>query len=62
MEIFLILQQMQILLIRPEGRENAKIYLKDNPEVCAEIEQKVREHYGLTDDTAGRTATDGQEK
>jgi len=45
-----------------QGRENAKIYLKENPEVCAEIEQKVREHYGLTDDTAGQTATDGQEK
>lgn len=45
-----------------QGRENAKLYLKDNPEVCAEIEQKVREHYGLTDDTAGQTATDGQEK
>ena len=45
-----------------QGRENAKIYLKDNPEVCAEIKQKVREHYGLTDDAAGQTATDGQEK
>lgn len=31
-----------------QGRENAKQYLKDNPEVCAEVEQKVREHYGLT--------------
>ncbi len=31
-----------------QGRENAKQYLKDNPEVCAEIEQKVRAHYGLT--------------
>ena len=30
-----------------QGRENAKQYLKDNPEACAEIEQKVREHYGL---------------
>ena len=30
-----------------QGRENAKQCLKDNPEACAEIEQKVREHYGL---------------
>ncbi|MCI8725222.1 MAG: recombinase RecA [Hungatella sp.] len=30
-----------------QGRENAKIYLKDNPQVCLEIENKVREHYGL---------------
>ncbi len=31
-----------------QGRENAKQYLKDNPEICAEIEKKVREHYGLS--------------
>lgn len=30
-----------------QGRENAKQYLKENPEVMAEIEQKVRNHYGL---------------
>jgi recombination protein RecA len=30
-----------------QGRENAKQYLKDNPDVCQEIENKVREHYGL---------------
>lgn len=30
-----------------QGRENAKIYLKDNPAVCHEIENKVREYYGL---------------
>jgi recombination protein RecA len=30
-----------------QGRENAKQYLKENPEVCKEIENKVREHYGL---------------
>lgn len=32
-----------------QGRENAKNYLKENPEVFAEIEQKVREKYSLTD-------------
>lgn len=30
-----------------QGRENAKQFLRDNPEVCREIEMKVREHYGL---------------
>ena len=42
-----------------QGRENAKQYLQDNPEVCAEIEQKVREHYGLvpTGETAEDTGT-----
>ncbi|MCM1184037.1 MAG: recombinase RecA [Roseburia sp.] len=30
-----------------QGRENAKQYLRDNPEVCSEIENKVRAHFGL---------------
>ena len=30
-----------------QGRENAKQYLKDNPEVFDEVSIKVREHYGL---------------
>lgn len=30
-----------------QGRENAKQYLKDNPEVCQEIAKKVRAHFGL---------------
>ncbi len=30
-----------------QGRENAKQYLKDNPQICAEVEAKVRDHYGL---------------
>ncbi len=30
-----------------QGRENAKQYLKDNPEVCKEIEGKVRAHFDL---------------
>ena len=30
-----------------QGRENAKTYLKEHPEMCAQIEDKVREHYGL---------------
>lgn len=30
-----------------QGRENAKQYLKDNPDICKEIENKVRAHFGL---------------
>ena len=30
-----------------QGRENAKIYLKEHPDVCAEIDKKVREHYNI---------------
>jgi len=30
-----------------QGRENAKLYLKENPEVFTEIEDKIRENYKL---------------
>ena len=30
-----------------QGRENAKLYLKDHPEMSAEIEAKVKEHLGM---------------
>jgi len=30
-----------------QGRENAKQFLRDNPDVCQEIENKVRAHYDL---------------
>ena len=30
-----------------QGRENAKTYLKENPAVCAEIDEKVRAHFNL---------------
>ena len=30
-----------------QGRENAKQYLREHPDVMAEAESKVREHYGL---------------
>lgn len=30
-----------------QGRENAKQYLRDNPEICNEVEHKVRNHFGL---------------
>ena len=34
-----------------QGRENAKIYFRENPEVAYEIEQSIRELYGLYDVT-----------
>ncbi|MBO5055190.1 MAG: recombinase RecA [Lachnospiraceae bacterium] len=39
-----------------QGRENAKQYLKDNPEICAEVAARVRAHYGL--DGAGTAAAE----
>ena len=30
-----------------QGRENAKQFLKENPDIRIEIQQKIREHYGL---------------
>lgn len=30
-----------------QGRENAKVYLKDNPEIALEIENKIREKFNL---------------
>lgn len=34
-----------------QGRENAKQFLRDNLDICHEIEEKVREHYGLIEDS-----------
>jgi recombination protein RecA len=30
-----------------QGRENSKAYLTAHPEILAEVDRKVREHYGL---------------
>lgn len=38
-----------------QGRENAKQYLRDNPAVCREIENRVREHFGLKGNMPGET-------
>lgn len=39
-----------------QGRENAKQYLKDNPQVCAEIERRVRELFNMETDPVPETA------
>ena len=49
-----------------QGRENAKLYLAEHPEVCEQIEALIRKHYGLdgsaSDDAASpETAQDGEE-
>ena len=43
-----------------QGRENAKIYLKENPEIMEEVENKVREKFGLT--ASATAAKDGLEE
>lgn len=40
-----------------QGRENAKVYLKEHPEVLEEIDGKVRAHFGL--DGSGKQMQDG---
>ncbi|HBI02548.1 MAG TPA: DNA recombination/repair protein RecA, partial [Paenibacillaceae bacterium] len=45
-----------------QGRENAKVFLKENPDITAEIESKIREHYNLTQSaTADSTAANDEE-
>jgi recombination protein RecA len=42
-----------------QGRENAKTFLKDNPEVAAEIEGKIRQNAGLLINELQANDTDG---
>lgn len=39
-----------------QGRENAKQYLKDNPQICAEVERKVRELFNMETDSVAEPA------
>ena len=41
-----------------QGRENAKQYLLEHPEIAAEVENKIREHYGL----GGKVEVPGEEE
>ncbi|PIO83910.1 recombinase RecA [Loigolactobacillus backii] len=45
-----------------QGRENAKHYLSDHPEVMAEIKQKVREAYGIAEASETPTETKADAK
>ena len=39
-----------------QGRENAKTFLREHPEIMAEVQVQVREYYGLPADTVVETA------
>jgi recombination protein RecA len=42
-----------------QGRENAKLYLKDHPDMAAEVELRVKEHLGVhTTETGGPAGAD----
>lgn len=45
-----------------QGRENAKLFLRENPELKHEILMKVREHYGLNTDMPEVSGTEKQEE
>ena len=41
-----------------QGRENAKQFLAEHPEICAEIEAKVRAHHGIGEEVAEEKAAE----
>lgn len=43
-----------------QGRENAKQYLEEHPEILMEVTAKVREHYGLPEDKLAKAANTGK--
>ena len=45
-----------------QGRENAKLYLKEHPEICGEVEQKVRQNHGIGAGAPEAGAAEKQEK
>ena len=44
-----------------QGRENAKMYLKENENICNEIEEKIRRSYSINDDEIVDEAQDQAE-
>lgn len=44
-----------------QGRENAKQFLRDNPQMCAEVEARVRELFGLEADVVAPKAAEDTE-
>lgn len=45
-----------------QGRENAKIFLKENPSIRLEVKQKIRSHYGLDGVVAVTESDEDQEE
>ncbi|MDO4338644.1 MAG: recombinase RecA [Eubacteriales bacterium] len=45
-----------------QGRENAKTFLKEHPDICDEVEKQVRIHYHLLPDSADAELKNDKEK
>jgi len=45
-----------------QGRDNVKIYLKENPEFCAEVEKKIRENFSKLLEKPGAKTAGGPKK
>jgi recombination protein RecA len=45
-----------------QGRENAKIFLKENPSIRLEIQKKIRDHYGLDGEFTVTESDEDQEE
>ena len=45
-----------------QGRENAKTFLREHPEIMAEVEVQVREYYNLPTDTVVESAVQEEGK
>ncbi|NKE06456.1 MULTISPECIES: recombinase RecA [Mesobacillus] len=45
-----------------QGRENAKLFLKENPSIRLEIKQKIRNHYGLDGEFTVTESEEDQEE
>jgi recombination protein RecA len=45
-----------------QGRENAKMFLKENPSIALEIQQKIREHFGLDGEKIVTETTDDDDE
>ena len=45
-----------------QGKENAKAYLKNNPEFAKQIEEQIREHYNFNDVKDNKKEKETKEK
>ena len=45
-----------------QGRENAKLFLEQNPDICDGVDKKIREHYGLIEGAEEESTAAGEKK
>ena len=45
-----------------QGRENAKLFLKENKDILLEIQKKIRDHYGLDDEVVLKPGKDEEDQ